>query len=96
MARLLTVLVLLSASPALAAGPEACDPREDATVCELKVERNNALDELAITAGKLRIVSEREAAEVKWWAEYAEGVNLQSQWWRQYSEGVNAKAQYHH
>lgn len=87
---LLLVLVMLPGI-ARAEGPLACDPREEATICELKVERNNAMDELAIAGGKLRVTLAREVAAVKWWAEYADGVTAQTEWWQRYAEGMRGQ-----
>jgi hypothetical protein len=90
------IFFLLASVAAFAAGPEACDPREDPTVCELKVERNNAMDELAVNAGNLRKARERQVTMTEWWASYVDGIGLQAEWWRQYSEGVNGKVSHHH
>jgi hypothetical protein len=86
---------MLLAMPVLAEGPSACDPREDPTVCELKVERNNAMDELAVTAGALRKARERQVTMTEWWAEYAAGVSALSEWWRKYAEGIHEKKSQH-
>jgi hypothetical protein len=88
-ARLL-IFLLFWPAVSLAEGPSACDPREEYTICELKVERNNAMDELAIATGKLRTTQEREAKLVKWVTEYIEGVNSQSDWWKRYTDGLAA------
>lgn len=50
--------------------PSPCDPRENAAVCEVKVQRNNALDHLAVAEGALR--DENNAAErtAEYWKRY--------------------------
>jgi hypothetical protein len=96
MAYWLILALLLFAFPALAESPAACDAREDATICELKVERNNAMDELAMTSGELRKAREHQADMVKWWSEYVAGIGVQAEWWLKYLDGVNGKASRHH
>jgi hypothetical protein len=63
--------------PALAlAGepPLACDPKEAHVVCSLKVERNNAMDDLAISDGALRDQREADEKTAEFWKEYAAGL----------------------
>jgi hypothetical protein len=60
----LVVLALFLPSSSVMADepPLACDPRESPEVCALKVQRNNALDELALAMGKTRRAEVKAAA----------------------------------
>ena len=95
MERILAAAMLLALSAAAhgAELPAACAPKEDAIVCMLKVERNNALDELAISQGQRHTKSVQEEALVRWWGEYVKGMDAQALWWQQYLEGLERQAQ---
>ena len=88
-------IVLLAAglvSSAYAESPQACDPKEDPIVCSLKIERNNALDELAINQGNAwreRDTAAAIAQKLKdYWAGYVKGVGALNDWWRDYVAGL--------
>ena len=76
------LLLLFSASVSEAAGlPGACDPREDAVVCELQVQRNDAMDKLAVAQGTLRKQAETAQRLADWWAAWVEGDLEKAAWW---------------
>lgn len=90
-ARLLIVVWLVLWASEANAGPSlACDPKENATVCELMVQRNNAMNELADTAAHLRVAHEDADGLRDWWAKYVAGVSAQVGWWQKYADGVSA------
>ncbi len=51
-----------------------CDPREQPEVCQLKVQRNEALDAQAIAMGKYKRVESAAIATAEFWRKYVEGV----------------------
>lgn len=87
MTKWIIVLVLLSSS--VWAGPlyppPMCADGEDIVVCDLKIQRNNALDELVISDNARK-------HETQYWATYVEGMENQrnqvSAWWALYVRGL--------
>jgi hypothetical protein len=82
-------LAAMWAMPALAEAPLACDPREQPEVCALKVQRNNALDELVLSSGKTRRLEAEAAAIADYWKQYVLGVE-ESKKHSEAQAGVNA------
>ena len=75
MARLFLFL-LLTVFPisAAAADNSSCDPRENAAVCQLKIQRNDALDNLAVARGDLENIRKLDAKTAAYWREYMSGI----------------------
>lgn len=78
---MLTLLPLVSAHAA-DWPPPACDPHEVPVVCNLKIQRDNALDELAISEARrteeakaAAAAAERAAAKVEYWRRYVLGLS---------------------
>lgn len=85
MVSVLIVLALLFATPAWAGDhvyPPVCPDAERHDVCELKMQRNDAYDQIAVDR-------EREAAVAGWWGYYANGAARTAEWWERYVSGVN-------
>lgn len=86
--------VVLLATAVLAAEdpPFACQPAENPVVCSLKVERNNAMDELAVSDGNARrdrdAASARAVALAAYWAKWVEGDIAKADWWASYLRGL--------
>ncbi len=78
-------LLMLSMSPAFASGPEMCPDKEDPIACYLRVERNNAMDELAVAAGKLQAEKNKAVTLDLWLQKYIAGVN------EKFSDGTKGK-----
>jgi hypothetical protein len=57
--------------------PLACDPREQPEVCWIKVQRNEALDELALARGRTQRVEAKAAATEEFWRKYLDGIEEQ-------------------
>ena len=74
------IFLLLSAASALAT-PLACNPKEDVVICYLKVERNNALDELAIAQGAADRLREQQESINDYWRAWVEGDAAKAAWW---------------
>jgi hypothetical protein len=90
MVRFLAALLVWPVT-AMAGPPEACSPKEDPVVCMLKVERNNAMDELAISQGQRRIMETQEDALAKYWKEWVDGELSQADWWGRIWSGLPRK-----
>src|SRR5216684_752990 len=78
-ASLLTIL--LSSFPSLSYEiPKSCNENEMTVVCMLKIQRNNSLDELAISeAGRRDALSRADVLSV-WWKSYVTGIDEQAGW----------------
>lgn len=73
-------LLVLSGLPAVAT-PPACNPKEDLAICYLKVERNNALDELAIAQGALEHTEKQHESLAAYWQQWVDGDMAKAGWW---------------
>jgi hypothetical protein len=93
----LIVLVLLFAAPAWAAEhayPPVCPDAERHDVCEIKIQRNDALDEIAIEKQKMASMQQAEEKLAGWWSSYANGAARTAEWWEQYVTGMSGLAEY--
>jgi len=73
----LGIFVILVANAAFAEEPLVCDPREQPEVCQLKVQRNEALDAQAIAVGKAKRAEAVANATAEFWRKYLEGIEAQ-------------------
>jgi hypothetical protein len=64
--------------------PRACAPAETPEICGLKIQRNNALDELAIAYGESRRAAEAEKVKDEYWQKWVEGDLAKALWWDRY------------
>lgn len=81
MGYLLAFLIIIATSVAGAESPPACAKNEQPVVCMLKVERNNAMDELALAQAFL--IQEQEARKHvdEYWKNWVEGDRAKDAWW---------------
>jgi hypothetical protein len=79
---LLTVLFGTVASGAWSNDlPPACNIKEDPAICYLKIERNNAMDELAISQAQNHRNLLREQDNAEYWRLWVQGDLEKSSWW---------------
>jgi hypothetical protein len=77
----LAVMSMSGLALAQDAPPLACDPREPRDVCELKIQRNNAMDQVAIEKRKIELMIGSEKALVEYWNGWAIGDVAKADWW---------------
>ena len=74
--------------------PKACSEAEVWEICSLKLQRNNALDELAISNGARHRSEDLAEATSEFWRQYLDGLSAQRQaaaeYWRKYLDGLAA------
>ncbi len=78
------VLVLILFFPIISYAdeiPKMCDEREAIILCILKIQRNNILDELAISEGKRKDAENVSKIKEIYWHDYVVGIDRQSSWW---------------
>jgi hypothetical protein len=75
--------LVLWASPVAADEPThlACNPQESADVCELKVQRNDSLDQVAIEKRKEQLMRQAEERSAQYWKEWVDGDLATAGWW---------------
>ena len=93
MVPVLMLALVLWATPAIAqqSGPLACNPQEAADVCELKVQRNEAFDQVAIEKRKQQLMQQAEKAVEGYWKEWVTGDIEKASWWSQLWEWLSHK-----
>jgi hypothetical protein len=93
MADLLKVLFLLFAvlSSAVQAQehvyPPVCPDGERADLCEIKIQRNDGWDQVAIDKQKEAAMKKAEEKLAGWWSYYANGAARTAEWWERYVAG---------
>jgi hypothetical protein len=73
--------LVLWATPVKAQGPAACAEGERADVCELKIQRNNAFDQIAIEKRKQELMTDAEKKLDRFWKEWVDGDVAKADWW---------------
>jgi hypothetical protein len=97
MGSVLIILALLFAASAIADDhvfPPVCPDAERHDVCEIKIQRNDALDEIAIEKQKLASMQQAEDKLAGWWSYYANGAARTAEWWEKYVAGVGDVVEY--
>jgi hypothetical protein len=72
--------------------PPVCPDAERHDVCEIKIQRNDALDEIAIEKQKMAAMQQAEEKLAAWWGRYASGVARMSglaEYWQGYAQGAD-------
>lgn len=89
------MLLVLGIGRALAAEPiAACDPKEPLEVCQLEIQRNHALNDLAISEGARQRDALQAETLAQWWKSYVVGVTAQHDWWAKWWDETCGK--HHH
>lgn len=81
---ILTLLLWLISGAALAeeaTGPLACDPKERRDVCEIKIQRNTAQDQVAVEKRKQELMINAEQELQRYWKEWIDGDQAKAAWW---------------
>jgi hypothetical protein len=94
----LATLTFLSSSYAFAqnhAYPPICPDAERADVCELKLQRNNAFDQVALEKHAEASMRDAEDKLASWWAAYAVGTTRKEEYWTNYVLGINDRVAAH-
>lgn len=87
-------LLMALVSPAFAfERPHACSENETQITCMLMVQRNNALDELALAEAGRRGALDRIDELSDWIKRYDDGVAMKEKWYRQYLDGLSKPSQ---
>lgn len=66
-------LCLIGGVPCEARGgdlPSPCDPRENPAVCQVKIQRNDAMDRLAVAQGDLQGLRTIDEKKSEYWKSY--------------------------
>jgi uncharacterized protein YgfB (UPF0149 family) len=93
LSRSASLLWLLAAAPACAADPiPACDLHEMPEVCQLQIQRNHVMNDLALSEGQHQRDTLRAESLAQWWKEYAAGSAAQREWWASWEAGATALA----
>jgi hypothetical protein len=75
--------------------PPVCPDGERADLCEIKIQRNDGWDQVAIDKQKEAAMKKAEEKLAGWWSYYANGAARTAEYWEHYVSGINDLAANH-